>query len=394
MEGNPTSTEALGRAHVASAKVLVADVADDENARIALAARDCDPEGRVITLVEDASLAQYHRAAGADLALSPRKLLGKSLAARVPMAAAASVEESVAEREDIDFVEVVFTRHSPLYGRTLDDAALSARFGVRVIGGWVHDSFRTSISKETRLREHVRLFVAGTDDQLAELRQEMAAYVRAFRAQSILLAGYGDSGHAVADALQQAEGTVTVLDLEDQDGVDIVGDVRDPDVLAAAGIETASALVITVDDDTAATFATLVARDLNSDLQILVRAHEETAVQSLYRAGADFVQALPSVCGRMLAAMVFEDHGGAASDRHVNVVRLPVPELEGHSMEEVDPESLTSYTILAVSRGDAFLIDPDESTFVFEAGDEVIVAGTDDGLEQFRRQVEASAEST
>jgi uncharacterized protein with PhoU and TrkA domain len=63
-------------------------------------------------------------------------------------------------------------------------------------------------------------------------------------------------------------------------------------------------------------------------------------------------------------------------------------------MEEVDPESLTSYTILAVSRGDAFLIDPDESTFVFEAGDEVIVAGTDDGLEQFRRQVEASAEST
>jgi Trk K+ transport system NAD-binding subunit len=309
------------------------------------------------------------------------------------MAAAASVEESVAEREDIDFVEVVITRHSPLYGRSLEDAGLSARFGVRVIGGWVHDSFRTSIAKETRLREHVRLFVAGTDDQLAALREEMAAYVRAFTAQSILLAGYGDSGHAVADSLQQAEGTITVLDLVDQDGVDIVGDVRDPDVLSAAGIETASALVIAVDDDTAATFATLVARDLNPDLQILVRAHQETAVQSLYRAGADFVQALPSVCGRMLAAMVFENHGGTASDQHVNVVRIPVPGLEGHSLEEVDPESLTSYTVLAVSRGDAFLIDPDESAFAFEADDEVIVAGTDDGLEEFRRQVEASAES-
>ena len=393
MEGNPTSMEALERAHVGTAKALVADVADDENARIALAARDCEPEGRVITLVEDASLAQYHRAAGADLALSPRKLLGKSLAARVPMAAAASVEESVAEREDFDFVEVVITRHSPLYGRTLDDANLSARFGVRVIGGWIHDSFQTSIAEDTRLREHVRLFVAGTDDQLAELRQEMAAYVRAFTAQSILLAGYGDSGHAVADSLQQAEGTVTVLDLDDQEGVDVVGDVRDPEVLAAAGIETASALVIAVDDDTAATFATLVARDLNPDLQILVRAHEESAVQSLYRAGADFVQALPSVCGRMLAAMVFEDHGRTGSDQHVNVVRLRVPELAGHALEEVDPDSLTSYTVLAVSRGDAFLIDPDQSAFAFEAEDEVIVAGTDDGLEEFRRRVEESAAS-
>jgi uncharacterized protein with PhoU and TrkA domain len=47
-----------------------------------------------------------------------------------------------------------------------------------------------------------------------------------------------------------------------------------------------------------------------------------------------------------------------------------------------------------VSRGDAFLIDPDESAFAFEAEDEVIVAGTDDGLEEFRRQVEASAESS
>lgn len=64
MEGDPTSTAVLERASVGSAKALVADVADDENASIALAAREACPERRIITLAEDASLTRYHRAAG------------------------------------------------------------------------------------------------------------------------------------------------------------------------------------------------------------------------------------------------------------------------------------------------------------------------------------------
>jgi len=389
MEGDPTTTDTLERAHVARAKVLVADVADDENASIALAAREADPEGRVITLVEDASLAQYHRAAGADLALSPRQLLGQSLAARVPIAAAADVEEDVAGHEDLDFAEVVVTRQSPLHGRTLAEADLPGGFGVRVIGAWMDGSFETSIPPETTLKDHIRLFVAGTADQLATLRREVDAYVRAFTSQSILLAGYGDSGRAVAESLRQARAEVTVIDIEDGDGVDRVGDVRDPDVLCTAGIAGASALVIAVDDDTVATFATLIARDLNPELQILVRAQEETAVQNLYRAGADFVQALPIVCGHMLATTVFEDDVHP-SDQHVNVVRLSASGLEGQSVNEVDPAPRSNYTVLAVSRGDAFLTDPDDEDFAFEADDDVIVAGTDDGLQQFRERLRES----
>jgi Trk K+ transport system NAD-binding subunit len=390
MAGDPTSTATLEAAHITDARVLVADVADDENASIALAAREADPDGRVITLVEDASLAQYHRAAGADLALSPRQLLGQSLAARVPMAAAANVEESVADRDDLTFAEVVITRHSPLHGRMLREADLSSRFGVRVIGAWIDESFEASVAPDTPLEEHMRLFVAGTAEQLSDLRRDMAAYVRAFSPQSILLAGYGDSGHAVAESLRKVRAEVTVVDQKDLDGVDVVGDVRDPEVLRAAGLETASALIVAVDDDTVATFATLIARDLNPDLQILVRAHEEATVQNLYWAGADFVQALPVVCGRMLATTVFEAEGRPAHDQHVNVVRVSLSGLEGRTLRDVDPETQTNYTVLAVSRGDQFLIDPDDVAFTFEAGDEVIVAGTDDGLQQFRDRVDAT----
>lgn len=394
MEGDPTATDTLEKAHVGAARVLVADVTDDENASIALAAREADPDGRVITLVEDASLARYHRAAGADLALSPRQLLGQSLAARVPMAAAANVETSVADRDDTTLAEILVTRHSSLHGRTLAEADLSARFGVRVIGAWFEDSFQTSIAPDTVLEEPTRLFVAGTADQLADLREDMAASVRAFTPQSILLAGYGDSGHAVADSLRQAQAEVTVMDVEDREGVEVVGDVRDPEVLKAAGIETASTLIIAVDGDTVATFATLIARDLNPDLQILVRTHKESAVRNLYRAGADFAQALPVVCGRMLATTVFDEDGHPTQGRHVNVVRLSVPALSGGVLQDMDPDSQTNPTVLAVRRGDTFFTDTDDEAFALEEGDEVIVAGTDDGIQQFRDRLAEASESS
>lgn len=388
MEGDPTSTEMLERAHVGSARALVADVADDESAGIALAAREADPEVRIVTLVEDASLARYHRAAGADLALSPRRLVGRSLVAKVPLAAAANVEDTVTEGGEMDVAEVVVTPHGPLPGRALDAVGLPDRFGVRVIGAWVDGTFRTPVDADLELREGIRLFVAGPPDRIDALRNELAPYVRAFTPQSILLAGYGDSGQTAYESLRQAQAEVTVLDVEEKEGVDIVGDVQDPDRLRAAGIEEASALIVAVDDDAVATFAVLIARDLNPDLQILVRTHDPDAVQNLYRAGADFVQALPTVCGRMLAATIFEDEERPVRDRPVNVVRVSPPALEDQSLSTLDPGTQTNYSLLAVIRDGTFRTEMDDA-FVFEAGDEVIVAGTEDGLQQFRDRVEA-----
>jgi Trk K+ transport system NAD-binding subunit len=277
----------------------------------------------------------------------------------------------------------VVTRHSSLHGRSLEAVDLEAQFDVRVAGAWIDGSFTTPVDDDQTLHEGIRLFVAGSSDRIADLRTAWAPYVRAFTPQSILLAGYGDSGHAVDSSLRAVDADVTVLDIEDQEGVDVVGDVRNPDALHAAGIEEASALIVVVDDDTVATFAVLVARELNLDLQILVRAQDPDAVRNLYRAGSDFVQALPTVCGRMLAATVFEDEMRSHHDRPINVIRLPVGQAAGRTRGAVDPDAQTNSTILAVVRDETFLTETD-GDFVFEPGDEIIVAGTDEGLQQIR----------
>lgn len=43
-------------------------------------------------------------------------------------------------------------------------------------------------------------------------------------------------------------------------------------------------------------------------------------------------------------------------------------------------------------RDDTFVTDADRDTFVFQEDDEVIVAGTSDGLQQFRERVQEANE--
>jgi len=385
VHGDPESTDDLRAAGIESARAVVADVADDTNASIVLSVRDARPDVRVITLVEDASLARYHRAAGANEVLSPRQLLGSSLANQVPTTVTTRVAEGVEIGDDFQLVEVTVAADSDLHGRTFREARLRERFGVNVIGAWFDGDFQTPVEIDDELVARTRLLVAGESAQVAALRDATASTVRRFAPQRIAIAGYGDSGRAAADVLSESGADLTILDTTADDRVDVVGDARDPDVLESAGIGDASALIVTVGDDTTAIFATLIARELNPDLYIVVRANEEADVQKLYRAGGDYVQSLATVSGRMLASTVFEDEEVLAYDKQVSVVRIPAGDLVGSTLVDERVRTRTGGTVVAVARGEKTITDFDPETFTFEAGDEVIVAGTDEAITEFER---------
>ncbi|WP_049935235.1 potassium channel family protein [Haloplanus natans] len=395
VHGDPESTDTLRAAGIESARAVVADAADDTNASIVLSARDARPDVRVITLVEDASLARYHRAAGADEVLSPRQLLGSSLARQVPTTVTTDVVSCVGGADgsaiplpngnDFELVELTVAENSALHGTTFGEAHLRERFGVNVIGAWFDGDFQTPIGMGERLAARTRLLVAGESAQVEALQEATASTVRQFGPQRIVIAGFGDSGRAAADALADSRAEVTVLDAEADADADVVGDARDPETLAAAGIADASALIVTVADDTTAIFVTLIAREVNPDLYIVVRANEEVDVQKLYRAGGDYVQSLATVSGRMLASTVFEDEEVLAYDKQINVVRLPAGSLVGSTIVNEGVRTETGCTVVAAVRDDETITDFDPEGFTFEAGDEVIIAGTDEATTEFER---------
>lgn len=293
IHGDPESTAVLENARISSASAVVADADDDTNASIALAARDADSDVRVISLIEDATVARYQRLAGVETVLSPRQLLGQRLASEATAPTMTTVEERGSLGDDLELAELFIEAESDLSRETFGEARVRERFGVDVIGMGIDDAFVTSIGSNDTLAEETRLLVVGKPDRLDALR-DAATTGGGFPPRRVVLAGYGDTGQAADEALADTRLNRTVVDIEEKDGVDVVGDASDPAVLTEAGINEASALLLTVRDDTTAVFATLIARDLDPDLQIFVRANDEADVQKSYLAGADYVQSLPT----------------------------------------------------------------------------------------------------
>ncbi|MFD1563396.1 potassium channel family protein [Haloarchaeobius amylolyticus] len=384
--GDPESTTVLENAGIERATAVVADSADDMNASIVLSARAANPDVRIVTLVEEQRLGEYHRIAGADEVLSPRQLLGESLAHRVPTAVTTAVDEGIEIGNDLELVELSIAEGSELAGRTAGEIRLREAYGVDGIGAWFGGTFESPIPNDRELDTETRLLVAGEPDRIDELRAKATSTVLPFAAQHAIIAGYGESGEAAGDALAETNTRVTVLDTLEMEGVDVVGDARDPTTVREAGIDDASTVIVTLDDDTTAIFATLVARDLNSSATIVVRANNPENVQKLYRAGADYVQSLATVSGRMLASTVFEDEEVLAVDRQIDVVRVPVGRLAGQTVVDATVRTRTGCTVLAVRRDGETITDFDPASFVFDADDEVILAGTDDSVRSFEAQ--------
>ncbi|MEA1931780.1 MAG: NAD-binding protein [Euryarchaeota archaeon] len=383
IHGDPESTDVLTNAQIGEAVAIVADGGDDTNASIALSAHDVAPEVRVITLVSDASLRRYHLAAGVDAVLSPRQLLGESLAAQIPTTVTTEIESGIPIGDDLELIELTIDDKSEFASQRFEEARLRERFGITVIGAWFDGEFVTPVGRDDTLIPGTRLLVTGEPTQVEELQTATAATVREFTTPRVVLAGYGDSGAAAAAPLREAGTEVTVLDIEPSEAVDTVGDAREPEVLAAAGIEAADALVLTVSDDTTAILATLIARELHPELKILVRANERASVDKLYRAGADYVQSLAAISGRMLADTVFEDEEVLAYSKQVSVVRLPAGGLAGTTLAAERLRTETGSTVIAIERDGETITDFDPQRFTFTADDEVIIAGTDDAIRRF-----------
>jgi Trk K+ transport system NAD-binding subunit len=172
-----------------------------------------------------------------------------------------------------------------------------------------------------------------------------------------------------------------VVDRLDKPGVDVVGDVTEEATLREAGVDEASTVIVAVADDTTTVFATLVLREFNPDVEIIARADATESVRKLYRAGADYVLALATIAGRMLASTILEEEV-ISFDQQVEIVRVDCGSLAGRTLAEADVRARTGVTVIAVERDGDVLTDlgPD---FRVQVGDDLVVAGTDADVNRF-----------
>ncbi len=213
----------------------------------------------------------------------------------------------------------------------------------------------------------------------------------------VIVCGFGRVGRAATHDIMIAGRTVVVVDVNADRVADlaiptIIGDATHDDVLRAAGIEHAAALIAALEGDAENLFVTLSSKAINPDLFIVARARQEESINKLSRAGADRVVNPQELGAARMASFVVQPnvaefvdvvmHERSMDFRMQEVVIPEGSQLVGTSLRDANLRQRAGVLVLALRLDDgAFNTNPDPDT-ILHANHVIIAVGTDEALQQ------------
>ncbi|MFK7758848.1 MAG: cation:proton antiporter [Phycisphaerales bacterium] len=157
-------------------------------------------------------------------------------------------------------------------------------------------------------------FIVGTLERAGVLKQRSvgSASDPGLSAESLIVIGFGPAGEGVGMTLEGYGDRVSVIDLNpasirraQQLGfTGHIGDAAHAEVLEHAGVEHASAVVVTVPDPAAAREIVQLVRSMSPGVHIIVRARYHRYYDDLLQGGADDVVNEEWIVGAILASRV------------------------------------------------------------------------------------------
>jgi Trk K+ transport system NAD-binding subunit len=386
IHGSPQDANAFERASIGTARAVITD-AGDANVNTILTARSVRDDVDIIALSDDSDMRDILLDAGADSVLSPHGLLGRRLAEKA-VSAFSSELDTVALGADLEVTEFPVHQGSPLIGTRIKNSRIRETTGANVIGAWIDGELQLPPNPDAIIRANTVLLVSGGHEAL-EAFSDATRQARGLRTHDrIIVVGQGEVGQAASEVVTDAGIDVFTLDVEDRDGVDMVGDVGSKELLREAGIEDAGAIIVGLADDSMSLLTAVIARSLNPDIEILVRVNDTDATRKALSAGADYVLSVPRVSARMVARELRgEDVLAPASQ--IRLIRVPATPFAGSTIAGSGIYEATGCRIIAVEDADGLTstIDPQREL----TGEErITLAGPDEAVQQFLKQFDVS----
>ncbi len=375
---------ALEAVRLGRARALLVNSSDDVNAAVILAARQSGFEGEILGLVEEPLHRRPLLLAGATAVFTPRHVLGAALAAR----ASARISPRVAGVQNLGRLEIHQLRVQPessLAGQTLEQAAIGARTGAAVLGQWLGGELHAPPSAATRIEPGGILVIAGTDESVERLLDLVSGAVPLRRRGRFVVGGHGEVGRKVVELLRDAGETVVVVDRKETDGVDLVGDMLDPQIVEELVAETTQGVILALDTDAATLFATVIVKEAAPDVPVIARVNRAENVERIHRAGADFALSISQVSGQILARRLLREEA-VSVDPQLKVLKLQAEgRLAGHDPAELAIRERTGCSVVAVERDDELILDLG-ADFRFEPRDTVYVCGPAEAVRRFAEE--------
>jgi Trk K+ transport system NAD-binding subunit len=375
---------ALRAARLETARALIANGSDDENAALTLSARQLGFQGLILALVEE----PYHRRpielAGANATFTPRHILGAALAAQASHRINPRVSGIQSLGRNLEVGEMQVRPQSPLAGKTLEEAEIGARTGATVIGQWKGGELELA-GAGARIEPRGKLVVVGSHESIDRLSELAEGRIASRRHGHFVVCGGGEVGRKVTELLRIVGEAVRLVDRRPGEGVDQVGDVLDLRVMEAADVRNAQAVILALDTDSSTLFASVILKDLAPEVPVIARVNRSENVERIHRAGAYFALSISQVSGQMLAKQLLGQEA-VAVDPQLKVLKVSPDGLAGHFTGH-HPAGLhirerTGCSVVAVERGEEVLVDFGPG-FRFAAEDTVYVCGSTAGVRKF-----------
>ena len=373
---------ALKAARLESARAIIANGSDDENAALILAARQLGFRETILALVED----PFHRRpimlSGATAVFTPRHILGAALAARASTRINPRAGGIQQLGRNLEVAEVRVSPQSPLAGHTLDETAIGTRTGAMVVGQWVRGELVISGGSGLRLEPDGILVVVGSPESIDRLHELAGGAVTVRREGPFVVGGGGEVGRKVAELLKAVGEEVRLIDRNPGPEVDQVGNVLDVRLLERAGVRDAQAVILALDTDSATLFATVILKDLAPAVPVIARVNEADNVERIHRAGAEFALSISQVSGQMLAKKLLGQEA-VAVDPQLKILKIAPDGLAGRHPSSLGIRERTGCSVVAVERGNEVHVDFGPE-FRFQPADAVYICGSGNAVRRFQ----------
>jgi voltage-gated potassium channel len=219
-----------------------------------------------------------------------------------------------------------------------------------------------------------------------------------------IVVGYGRVGALVCDELAARDHAFVIIDLsreraemaQERGFLVMTGDATDEKVLQEAGITRARVLVSVMPDDAQNVFITLTARQMCSEIVIIARAEDPATPKKLRQAGANHI-VMPAAIGAHRIVSLLTNPGAVdfvelVTNRSTVAIEMDElvvqasSQLAGKTLRDADIKRRTGVIVVAIKRSDGRLEFPLSGDEEMAAGDTVVLLGTRQLIDDFRRQ--------
>ena len=380
MLGESDDPETYRKMCVQDASLVVTGGTDMFNTNVAHTIRELSEDVKIISTANSFDSIDILKLAGSNHVLHMGEILGRALSRRT-LGQDARVH-TVGRFGELVIAEAT-TFMTPLVGKTLKESRLREDLGINVVGIWERGKFEGS-HPNLEIKDHSVLVLAGTVEQLRRYNELFGIY--SVSDEPVVIIGSGRVGRAAARHLKQRNIKYKIVEKNPDRILDsetyVQGDAADLETLKKAGIDDAPSVIITSHLDDVNIYLTIYCRSLRPNIHIISRSTLERNVNTLHRAGADFVMSYASM-GANAIFNIFEENDIVMIAEGLNVFSLKTPsKIQGKSLIECDIRNKTGCNVIAYQKDGNQVINPDPNKPIPE-GSEIILIGEAKDEEKF-----------